>query len=256
MSKKKFDISKGASWFRMYAEFATDPKVQMLSEADQRRFLMLLCLRCSNGDVTLHETQIAFQLRISIEDWRRTCNTLVTAKLVTLDGLPVSWEKRQFASDSSRERVRKHREKNKKESNGDVTLQERLSNAPETETETEKEKDLKQPPKPPLVASLPSDGEKPTSQTKPTSKPTDFDSFWSAYPTKVGKEAARKAWGKAKLKPPLETILTAISKQKTSQRWTKAVVSTSQTPRRGSTKGGGLTKSRRHLSEVLPARME
>ena len=29
-------------WFRMYAEFATDPKVQMLSEADQRRYIMLL----------------------------------------------------------------------------------------------------------------------------------------------------------------------------------------------------------------------
>ena len=44
-------------WFRFYAEFATDPKVQMLSEQDQRRFIMLLCLRCSNGDVTLHASE-------------------------------------------------------------------------------------------------------------------------------------------------------------------------------------------------------
>ena len=41
-------------WFRLYAEFAHDPKVQMLSEVDQRRYIMLLCMRC-NGDVTLQK---------------------------------------------------------------------------------------------------------------------------------------------------------------------------------------------------------
>ena len=52
-------------WFRMYAEFATDAKVQMLTEAMQRRYLMLMCLRCSNALVTLQDEEIAFQLRIS-----------------------------------------------------------------------------------------------------------------------------------------------------------------------------------------------
>ena len=41
-------------WFRLYSEFATDPKVQMMSESYQRRFIMLLCIRC-NGDVTLQK---------------------------------------------------------------------------------------------------------------------------------------------------------------------------------------------------------
>lgn len=40
------------SWFRLYAEFATDPKVQMMSEAEQRRCVIRMCIRC-NGDVTL-----------------------------------------------------------------------------------------------------------------------------------------------------------------------------------------------------------
>ncbi len=34
------------AWFRLYHEFSADPKVQMLSEADQRRYIMLLCMRC------------------------------------------------------------------------------------------------------------------------------------------------------------------------------------------------------------------
>lgn len=62
---------------------------------------------------------------------------------------------------------------------------------------------------------------KPIPQNQSHSKPDDFDQFWSAYPTKVGKEAARKAWGRAKQKPSLETILQALTKQKTSARWTK-----------------------------------
>lgn len=117
----------------------------MLSEQDQRRYLMLLCLRCSNGNVTLHETEIAFQLRISEEDWGRTKAILLDKKLVTKDNHPTSWDKRQSASDSSAERVNRHREKKKIQCNGDVTV---MSRPVEIEIEIEIEKEVN-----PLVAS-------------------------------------------------------------------------------------------------------
>lgn len=47
----------------------------------------------------------------------------------------------------------------------------------------------------------------------------DFDAFWSAYPKKVGKQSARKAFEKAKV--PLETLLTAIERQKCSSQWSR-----------------------------------
>jgi len=50
---------------------------------------------------------------------------------------------------------------------------------------------------------------------------SDFDVFWLAYPKKVGKEAARKAWMKAKDKPGIESIVTAVRRQKNSEQWTK-----------------------------------
>ena len=75
----------------MYSEFANDPKVQRLSESDQRRFMMLLCLRCSNGDVTLHETDVAFQLRITDEQWMITKAILVERGLIDLDNKPLAW---------------------------------------------------------------------------------------------------------------------------------------------------------------------
>lgn len=129
-------------WFRMYSEFATDPKVQMLSEQMQRRLMMLFCMRCSNNLVTLQEDEIAFQLRISDADLAETKALFISKKFIDKSWNILNWEKRQFASDSSKARVAKHRalqkEKQAAKSNDDVTLQERQSNALEqNRTDTE-----------------------------------------------------------------------------------------------------------------------
>jgi len=148
----------GLPWFRLYSEFLTDPKVQMLSEVDQRRFVMLLCIRCSNGHVTLHETgetlhvtnaalhetKVAFQLRITKAQWRKTKANLMAQNLIDELGNPTAWDKRQYVSDSSTARVSKHRAKKKEAgkeapknmkrySNGDVT-------PPDTDTDTDTDK--------------------------------------------------------------------------------------------------------------------
>ena len=125
---------KSNPWFRMYHEFATDPKIQMLSEADQRRFIMLLCMRCCNGDETLHDEEIAFHLRISSEEWGRTKGVFTEKKLINERNQPTAWNKRQYVSDSSTERVRRHREKKKQKCNVSVTPPEQNR----TETDTEK----------------------------------------------------------------------------------------------------------------------
>lgn len=145
-------------WFRMYAEFATDPKVQLLSEVDQRRFVMLLCVRCCNDDVTLHVTMtdenIAFQLRISADEWAKTKANLLSKNLITKNNLPTAWDKRQYKSDTSNDRVKAYRkrkkEEKKKNGNGDVTLHETLPKhdvtvtvtAPDTDTDTDIKKNI------------------------------------------------------------------------------------------------------------------
>lgn len=47
----------------------------------------------------------------------------------------------------------------------------------------------------------------------------EFEVFWSAYPTKVGKQPARKAFDKVKV--PIETLVAAIERQKCSSQWSK-----------------------------------
>ena len=124
-------------WFRLYSEFAHDPKIQMLSEAMQRRYVMLMCLRCSEVLETLHETEIAFQLRLSTGELDETKQLFISKNFIDEKWNLLNWDKRQFVSDSSTMRVAKHRNKKKQASNADETLQKRPSNAIDTDTDTE-----------------------------------------------------------------------------------------------------------------------
>ena len=126
-------------WFRLYSEFAHDPKIQMLSEAMQRRYVMLMCLRCSEVLETLHETEIAFQLRLSTDELDETKQLFISKNFIDKHWNLLNWDKRQFVSDSSTMRVAKHRSKKKQVSNADETLQKRPSNAIDTDTDTDTE---------------------------------------------------------------------------------------------------------------------
>lgn len=125
------------SWFRLYSEFSHDPKVQMMSEAMQRRYIMIMCLRCSNDIVTLHETELAFHLRITDAELAETKALFIGKGFIDDKWNLLNWEKRQFKSDSSAARVSRHREKKKNACNADVTLQKRSSNALDTDTDTD-----------------------------------------------------------------------------------------------------------------------
>jgi hypothetical protein len=53
---------------------------------------------------------------------------------------------------------------------------------------------------------------------------TDWERFWHAYPLKVGKKDAQRAWDRAKDKPPIENILEAIRRAQRSKRWVEGFV--------------------------------
>lgn len=114
------------SWCRLYSEFSHDPKIQSMSETMQRRFIMLMCLHTSNDNVTLHETEIAVALRISEEELAATKTLFLQKGFISEQWKLLKWEFRQFISDSSTSRVKKHRETKKKHNgNGTETLPKR-----------------------------------------------------------------------------------------------------------------------------------
>lgn len=128
-------------WFRLYHEFATDPKVQMMSEIDQRRLIMIFCMRCCNNSVTLQDSEVTFQLRISNEEWLKTKSKFIEKGFMDEGGKVLNWDKRQFASDSSRARVAAYRErvKNKVKSKG-VTCNVTVTPPEQNRTEQSKRK--------------------------------------------------------------------------------------------------------------------
>lgn len=121
------------TWFRCYSEFASDPKVQMMSEADQRRLVMLFCLRCDETLETLHETELAFHLRISEEELARTKALFIDKNFIDKHWNLQNWNSRQFLSDSSTDRVRRYRQAKKQ----DETLHKRNETLHETTNETD-----------------------------------------------------------------------------------------------------------------------
>jgi hypothetical protein len=51
---------------------------------------------------------------------------------------------------------------------------------------------------------------------------TDFETFWKAYPKKVAKGDARKAWKQTdQIRPPIAELLEAIQAQCRSDQWRK-----------------------------------
>lgn len=175
------------AWFRLYSEFAFDLKIQMLSEIDQRRFVMLLCLRSCNDNVTLHETEITFSLRISNEEWQKTKTIFIEKNLIFEDGNGIkitNWDKRQFVSDSSTARVAKHREKKRIVTKCNVTVT------------------------PPEYRIQNTDIKKKNTKKKKTNE-DEFERFWSLYPKKTGKANALKAW--LKVNPDEQLVADILS---------------------------------------------
>lgn len=106
------------TWFRLYHEFGSDPKVQMMNEVDQRRLIMLMCLRCCNNVKrfrNVSDETVAFYMRVSLEQWRVSKDRFIKAGFIDNRNNLLNWDKRQFISDTSTSRVRKHRQKKQNE---------------------------------------------------------------------------------------------------------------------------------------------
>lgn len=73
-----------------------------------------------------------------------------------------------------------------------------------------------------LESEIESESESESESEKRKAHERRFNEFWTAYPRKVSKPAARKAFDKVKPDDELlKTMLTAIEKQKLSDQWTK-----------------------------------
>ena len=164
----------------MYSEFATDPKVQSMPEAMQRRLVMLFCLECGGELEKLSPDEVAFALRIDDATLHATLQLFFAKGFCDENGRIINWNKRQFKSDNSTERSKKHRAKTNASSN--ATAMQRPCNVaatpPDTDTDTDTE----------YKKELSNDNSKKPPPRKFTYTP-EFLKFWEAYPYQKGSKA-------------------------------------------------------------------
>lgn len=136
-------------WFRFYGEALNDHKVQSLTPDLFKTWVNLLCAASLNDGVLPTAERLSFELRVSAHEMQSRLDELILLGLLDIRKdkrlEPHNWEKRQWKSDDSKERVRKHRH-SKRHGNDDVTVTVTPPESePDTDTDTDKKLQLSQP---------------------------------------------------------------------------------------------------------------
>lgn len=128
-------------WFRVYDDLIDDPKVQRLPDRLFKALINLWCLTSKNGGHLPAIEEIAFKLRLSEAKATSLVGELKAAGLIDeVDGqsCPHNWNGRQYKSDGSTPRVKRHRERQR---NVSCNVSSGVSETPpDTETESDTEK--------------------------------------------------------------------------------------------------------------------
>jgi len=138
-------------WFRLYTETVDDEKIRLLAFEDRWHYVAILCCKgqgiLDEENDALKLRKIAVKLGLQLRELEEVVRRLSEVGLVDQETIqPCGWCKRQYTSDNSTERVRKHREKaksrEKTSAKHDETLQKRSETVsvtpPDTDTDTEK----------------------------------------------------------------------------------------------------------------------
>jgi len=137
-------------WFRMYTEAVDDEKLRLLAFEDRWHYVAILCLKGQGllddgSDHQLRLRKVAVKMGVQLRELDEIARRLSEVGLIDQNTLqPVKWNTRQFRSDSSRERVQKHRESQKNQQDKDAKQACNVTVTPsETDTETDTDKEDK-----------------------------------------------------------------------------------------------------------------
>lgn len=103
-----------ARWFRVYSDAMRNPKVASLSDGDFRLWVELLSIAAENDGRIPPVSDLKHLLRRRLDHLKGGLDRLIRASLMDAleDGYePHSWSKFQYKSDTSTDRVARHRAK-------------------------------------------------------------------------------------------------------------------------------------------------
>ena len=133
-------MTKDLPWFRLYSKMVDNEKIRLLAFEDRWHFTAILCCK-SQGilEGSLVDRKLSVKLGLQLRELDEVKRRLMEVELIDENWQPIGWDKKQFSSDSSTERVRKYREKHS--GNVTETFQKRKCNVIDTDTDTDTEED-------------------------------------------------------------------------------------------------------------------
>jgi hypothetical protein len=162
-------------WFRFYDDALNDPKVQKLPSDMFKAWVNLLCI-ASKNDGSIPRDDVQFLLRVTEKCAAGIIDYLLEHKLLDDRGdvvTPHNWDGRQFKSDVSNERVKRHRDRKR---NDECNVTDAVTVTPPEQSRTDTDTNTK----------------KKEARAKPACSP-EFEEFWKGYP-KTPVMSKKQAW--------------------------------------------------------------
>lgn len=200
-------------WLRLWHDMPTDPKWRTIAKASGQRIgdvMAVYChlLVCASNATERGRTQsfcsedVASSLDMETEQVQQIIDAM-QGRVLESDML-MGWEKRQVSrEDGAAERAKAWRDAQKLAKTEKTNATERNRTQTERNQTPDKTREDK------------------NKNTNTVDQPDGFESFWQAYPKKVGKPAALKAFRSAKVNGHLPELLTDIEAKAQSDAWVK-----------------------------------
>lgn len=182
-------------WFRMYADAIDDEKLRLLSFEDRWHFVAILCCKRkgildTDDSPALLRRKMAVKLGLAARELDAMADRLGELGLIDPETFqPAAWDQRQFKSDTSKERVRAHRERMKQGCNV-------------TETDAS-------------VSVTASAGDVVLALEAIAAKTSGFADWWAVYPHKTGRKPCEAKWKAAGLDAIADTLIADTLKRAT-----------------------------------------
>lgn len=154
-------------WLKLYTEIVKDPKIQLLAFEDRWHFVAVMCAKAEgilDEEPRLRDRMLRVYLGLSPDELTNVRDRLVDVMLIDEDWHIYAWDNRQSGDALAAARQKRYRQrlKEKEERNKNIEERERVTRNVTRNAVTQEQ----------------------------------FNEFYAAYPKKVGKGAAEKAYKK------------------------------------------------------------
>lgn len=168
-------------WFRVYHRMIDDERLRLLAFEDRWHFVAVLCLKADgmidDEQDELWFRRLAVKMGVQARELEEIQRRLMGVGLIDARWNPIKWDELQQRSDSSAERVRRHRERKKKQQVADVKRDGNVTVTPQIRLEEDKIKE-------PKGSSASDDAHSFTVK--------DFEESWNAIADECGLKKLRK----------------------------------------------------------------